>query len=427
MEYIPLNKLPNKYPSVTNYSWEDGSYIILDGEYPTNYIAFRKPFLNQLKWVPETTFKFIVNIKASKVDPYQQFYTSQDYYKLLEKSLLDNNPYFPKLSFKKENIIDVEVSDALSIFFNRNTKAEGEYGVRVFRNFFCESDLNQYFNGINYQNLIKYLDWLLRPSAPYDIDQGGVLPATTNSKYEILEYNSDLGVYQTKAEYDYYFAVIQLNEMIELVELALVEFRACYKNPTQESLDRIGKYVGSLTAAGAALGGGALAGAFAAVAAITSTAAGSVVVATTAGLVSVPAGTAAALAGTIGIGGTATAAAGQAAAATAPAGPIVAIIAAAVVLIVTFIIGSNKQKEAERRRDEALEKVRQYCLTNISKLEKDLENYKFLLKELVEANTTTIKIQNSSTAADGTIIPSVTNFIYDDNRIQTNIRRQYTF
>jgi hypothetical protein len=426
MEYIPLNKLPNKYPSVTNYSWEDGSYIILDGEYPTNYIAFRKPFLNQLKWVPETKFKFIVNIKASKVDPYQQFYTSQDYYKLLEKSLLDNNPYFPKLSFKKENIIDVEVSDALSIFFNRNTKAEGENGVRVFRNFFCESDLNQYFNGINYENLIKYLDWLLQPSAPYDIDQGGVLPATTNSKYEILEYNSDLGVYQTKAEYDYYFAVIQLNEMIELVELALAEFRACYKNPTQESLDRIGKYVGSLTAAGAALGGGALLGAFAAAAA-TSTAAGSVIVATTAGLVSVPAGSAAALAGTIGLGGTATTAAANTAAATAPAGPIVAIIAAAVVLIVTFIIGSNKQKEAERKRDEALEKVRQYCLTNISKLEKDLENYKFLLKELVEANTNRIKIQNSSTAADGTIIPSVTNFIYDDNRIQTNIRKQYTF
>jgi hypothetical protein len=426
MEYIPLNKLPNKYPSVTNYSWEDGSYIILDGEYPTNYIAFRKPFLNQLKWVPDTTFKFIVNIKASKVDPYQQFYTSQDYYKLLEKSLLDNNPYFPKLSFKKENIIDVEVSDALSIFFNRNTEEEGKYGVRVFRNFFCESDLKEYFNGINYESLIKYLNWLLLPSAPYDIDQGGVLPATTNSKYEILEYNSDLGVYQTKAEYDYYFAVIQLNEMIELVELAIAEFRACYKNPTQESLDRIGKYVGSLTAAGAALGGGALLGAFAAAAA-TSTAAGSVIVATTAGLVSVPAGSAAALVGTIGLGGTATTAAANTAAATAPAGPIVAIIAAAVVLIVTFIIGSNKQKEAERRRDEALEKVRQYCLTNISKLEKDLENYKFLLKELVEANTNRIKIQNSSTAADGTIIPSVTNFIYDDNRIQTNIRKQYTF
>jgi len=60
-------------------------------------------------------------------------------------------------------------------------------------------------------------------------------------------------------------------------------------------------------------------------------------------------------------------------------------------------------------------------------LEKDLENYKFLLKELVEANTTRIKIQNASTEADGTIIPSVTNFIYDDNRIQTNIRKQYTF
>ena len=427
MEYIPLNKLPNKYPSVTNYSWEDGSYIILDGEYPTNYIAFRKPFLNQLKWVPKTKFKFIVCIKTSKVDPYQQFYTSEEYYKALEKALLDNNPYFPKLSFKKENIIEVDISDALSIFFDRNPEDEGKYGIRVFRNFFCEADLNKYFNGLNYENLIKYLDWLLDRSAPYDIDQGGVLPATTNSKYEILEYNPELGVYQTKAEYDYYFAVIQLNEMIKLCELALAEFRACYKNPTQESINRINKYIGSLTAAGAALGGGALLGAFAAVAAVTSTAVGSVVVSTAAGLVSVPAGSAAALAATVGLGGTATAASAQAAATAAPAGPIVAFIAAAVVLIVTFIIGSNKQKEAERKRDEALAKVRQYCLTNISKLEKDLENYKYLLNQLVEANTTGIKIQNSSTEADGTIIPSVTNFIYDDNRIQTNIRRQYTF
>lgn len=426
MEYIPLNKLPNKYPSVTNYSWEDGSYIILDGEYPTNYIAFRKPFLNQLKWVPKTKFKFIVCIKTSKVDPYQQFYTSEEYYKALEKALLDNNPYFPKLSFKKENIIEVDISDALSIFFDRNPEDEGKYGVRVFRNFFCEADLNEYFNGLNYENLIKYLDWLLDRSAPYDIDQGGVLPASTNSKYEILEYNPDLGVYQTKAEYDYYFAVIQLNEMIKLCELALAEFRACYKNPTQESINRINKYIGSLTAAGAALGGGALLGAFAAAAiSTTSTAVGSVVIATSAGLVSVPAGSAAALAATV--GATGTTAAAQTAAATAPAGPIVAIIATAIVLIVTFIIGNNAQKEAERKRDEALAKVRQYCLTNISKLEKDLENYKFLLNQLVEANTTGIKIQNSSTAADGTIIPSVTNFIYDDNRIQTNIRRQYTF
>ena len=90
MEYIPLNKLPNKYPDISNYMWEDGNYIVLEGEYDSNYIAFRKPFLSQLKWVTGTDFKFIVGLKTSDTDPYQQFYTSEEYYKLLEKSLLDN-------------------------------------------------------------------------------------------------------------------------------------------------------------------------------------------------------------------------------------------------------------------------------------------------------------------------------------------------
>lgn len=425
MEYIPLNKLPNKYPDISNYNWEDGSYIVLDGEYPNNYIAFRKPFLGQLNWVSDTKFKFIVEVKTSTTDPYSKFYTSADYYKELEKALLDNNPYFVKQSFKKENIITIDLSDAIAIFSNRNTVEEGKYGVKMIRNFFCESDLTKFPNsGLNYENLIRYLDWLLRPSAPYDIDQGGVLPTTTNSKYELLKYNENLGIYQSQAEYDYYFAVIQLNEMIKLVEQTIVELRKVYANPTQEGIDRVGKYFTSLGAAGAALGGAAILGAFSAAAI---GAAGSVVIATTAGLVSVPAASAAALAGTVGIGATATSAAGTAAAAAAPTGPIIAGIVAVVVFIGALILGSSQQKEAERKRNEAIAKVRAWCLTEISKLEKDLENYKLLLQQLVDSNKEPIKIENSSTNVNGTPILEPANFQYDDGRIQTNIRFRYTF
>ena len=424
MEYIPLNKLPNKYPDVSNYMWEDGNYIVLEGEYDTNYIAFRKPFLTQLKWVYGTNFKFIVGLKTSNTDPYQQFYTSEAYYKLLEKSLLDNNPYFPKISFRKEHIITVNVSDSLTLFGTKNPIEEGKAGVLMYRNFFCDSD-KQYFNNLDYDALVKYLDWTTTSSEPYDVDQGGVLPAAVNSKYSIMKYNPDLGIYQTQADYDYYFAVIQLDNMVRLCEEAIKEFQNCYNNPTQESIDKTSKYGASLAAGGVALGGGAVLGAFAAVAA-TSTAVGSVVVATTAGLVSVPAASAAALAGTFGIGAAATTAATTTAAATAPAGPIIAAIAIAIAVIVTFIFGSKAQKDAEKRRDEALAQVRQYCLTNISNLEKDLANYKKLLQTLVDSNSTKIKITNSSTTEDGIPIPAKDNFIYDDSRIQTNIRRNFT-
>jgi uncharacterized membrane protein len=405
--------------------WEDGNYIVLEGEYDSNYIAFRKPFLSQLKWVSGTNFKFIVGLKTSDNDPYQQFYTSEEYYKLLEKSLVDNNPYFPKISFRKEHIITVNVSDALGLFISKNPIDEEKAGVKMYRNFFCDAD-KEYFNNVNYDTLVKYLDWTTKSAEPYDVDQGGVLPAAVNSKYSIMKYNPDLGVYQTQQDYDYYYAVLQLDTMVRLCEEAIKEFQNCYNNPTQESIDKTSKYVSSLAIGGAALGGGAVLGAFAAVATATAVAEGSVLVATAAGLVAVPAGSAAALAGTIGIGSAATTAATTTAAATAPAGPIIAAIAIAIAVIVTFIFGSNAQKEAEKRRDAALAQVRQYCLTNISKLQKDLDNYKKLLQDLVNAYSKKIKITNSSTTADGTIIPIKDNFIYDDSRIQNNIRRNYT-
>ena len=103
-----------------------------------------------------------------------------------------------------------------------------------------------------------------------------------------------------------------------------------------------------------------------------------------------------------------------------------AAIAVAIVIIATFIFGSQAVKEAERKRDEALAQVRQYCLTNISALEKDLDNYKKLLQALVDGNSNKTKVTNSSTTADGTPIPVKDNFVYDDSRIQTNIRRNFT-
>jgi hypothetical protein len=162
-------------------------------------------------------------------------------------------------------------------------------------------------------------------------------------------------------------------------------------------------------------------------AAALTTAAGSVIIATTAGLVSVPAGSAAALAGTVGIGASATSTAASAAAASAPAGPIIAGIVIIVAFFTALLIGSAKQKQQERQRDEALAKVRAWCLTEISKLEKDLENYKLLLQQLVDSNKESIKIENSSTNANGTPILEPANFQYDDGKIQTNIRFRYTF
>jgi hypothetical protein len=440
MEYIPLNKLPNKYPDISNYMWEDGNYIVLEGEYDSNYIAFRKPFLSQLKWVTGTDFKFIVGLKTSDTDPYQQFYTSEGYYKLLEKSLLDNNPYFPKISFRKEHIITINIKDALYLFGSKNPVDERNNGVQMYRNFFCDAD-KQYFNNVDYNALVNYIQWVTKKSEPYDVDQGGVLPASLNSKYSILKYNPDLAIYQTEQEYDYFYAVLQLDTMIKLCEAAIAEFKACYNNPTQESIDSASQYVSSLAFGGAALGGAALVGAFASVGVAATTIAGTVTIVTSAGLVSVPAAAVpAALAslqsagitiGFISSTGTTTAAvAGTAgvktATATAPAGPIVAAIAVAIVIIATFIFGSSAKKEAERKRDEALAQVRQYCLTNISALEKDLDNYKKLLQALVDGNSNKTKVTNSSTTADGTPIPVKDNFVYDDSRIQTNIRRNFT-
>ena len=134
MDYIIKNRLQNKYPSILNYNTDDGGYIYLDGAFSKeNYVAWKKPKISQLKYTPNTSFRFIVELATSEGDKYSKFYTSEAYYKDLVASQKDNNPYFSKVSFRKDLIVSVNLSTFISQRLSLDA-TEGNMGIRVTKN-----------------------------------------------------------------------------------------------------------------------------------------------------------------------------------------------------------------------------------------------------------------------------------------------------
>lgn len=170
MEYKRLSELQNTYPNIRAYN-EEGSRIVLNGLYPeTNKILFAKPSLDAINVVPNTSFRFILSILKSETDQNPKFYTSEKYYNDLKASIQENNPYFSLESIKNEFIVTINIDETLVRFANLKP-IEEKWGVVVSKNIFLSD------NGLDYVELIKYIDWVVSKPNPLEIDTGGVIPA----------------------------------------------------------------------------------------------------------------------------------------------------------------------------------------------------------------------------------------------------------
>lgn len=171
MEYYRLYDLRNQYPSISNYGTAIPGTINLKGLYPeTNTLAITVKNLEGIKFVKDTRFRFILKIKEKQTDTTGVLYTSERYYKNLESSLKESNPYFINSSLNDVYIVEI-FTESLNALFTTFLNPENKAGVSVNRNNFINKN-----KSIDYDLLVKYIDWVVAQSTLSDIDSNGVIP-----------------------------------------------------------------------------------------------------------------------------------------------------------------------------------------------------------------------------------------------------------
>jgi hypothetical protein len=171
MEYYRLYDLRNQYPSISNYGTTIPGTINLRGLYPeTNTLAITIKNLEGIKFVKDTRFRFILKIKEKQTDTTGVLYTSERYYNNLESSLKESNPYFINSSLNDVYIVEI-FTESLNSLFTTFLNPENRAGVSINRNNFINKN-----KSIDYDLLVKYIDWVVSQATLSDIDSNGVIP-----------------------------------------------------------------------------------------------------------------------------------------------------------------------------------------------------------------------------------------------------------
>jgi hypothetical protein len=398
MDYIIKNRLQNKYPSILNYNADDGGYIYLDGAFSKeNYIAWKKPKVSQLKYTPNTSFRFIIEFTTSENDKYSKFYTSEAYYKDLVTSQKDNNPYFSKASFRKNLIVVINLNQLISQRIEQD-RSEGALGIRLTKNLLFDSNFitNENSYGIDYDSMVSYVDWLVKQESNYNAATGGVIPADQLGIWNLGIWNRITNEYQSEQEYNYFIYIRALEDQLKGVDDVIASLNFLYENPDSDTaLANVDRAVASLKVAVGSVAAGAAA--FTA-AVLTSTL----------------------ITGGVGLFGLSGLGLAVGALSTIP---VVGWIAAAVVIAFAAFFGGKSADE--KRAEEKREAIKKYCLDELTKFKRlreeavaDLENAKKLTPEarkpIMLVNSDTNKLKQTA-------------FEYDDERFQTkNERRIYS-
>ena len=404
MDYIIKNRLQNKYPSILNYNTDDGGYIYLDGAFSRqNYVAWKKPKISQLKYTPNTSFRFIVEFTTSENDKYSKFYTSEAYYKDLVSSQKDNNPYFSKASFRKNSIITINISQLITQRLEMDS-TEGLIGVRTTKNVLFDTNFSNTENiyGINYDALVEYIDWLLTQDKIYNPKTGGVIDAQQLGVWNTGIWNRITNTYQSEEEYNFFIYKKTLEDQLKGIDDVITSLNYLYQNPDCDvAFTLVDRAISSFKITGTlALAGGA----YVSVAALQAAAAGATIAAALSGA------PVAAIKPLMAIG--------------SALGPI-GWAAAAAIRLATAILTFFGKKSDDKQREEKIKAIKKYCLEEIDKFKRlrettvaDLNN----AKKLEPAARQPIVIVNSDT-----LLLKQTAFEYDDEKFQTkNERRIYS-
>ena len=186
MEYYRLYDLRNQYPAIGNYITTLPGKVNLYGIYSeTNVLPIDVKGLDGIKFVKDTSFRFIVNIKQKQADTSGLLYTSEKYFKNLESSLKESNPYFVNSSLNDIFVVDVFL-ESFILLFESFTKKENSAGVNVLKNNFINKD-----KSIDYDSFVKFLDWIVSPPNLKEIDTNGVIPSELLINFTTFEIDQE--------------------------------------------------------------------------------------------------------------------------------------------------------------------------------------------------------------------------------------------
>ena len=202
MEYKPLSDFSNTYPNTDNYiKLALGNQMQLKGLYPEkNLYSWPIATFNDetkdvfIKPVTGTSFRFILGIKDSLASDTTYYYTSEQFYNDMETALIEPNPYFITKALDERFFLTITL-DKLIDLFNNLKLIDVSVGVFQIRNIFIGQT-----NVIDYEALVRYIDWVVGEVNPLDFDNNGVLPTEKVAEYEIGEYDKETGEFLSKAQ-----------------------------------------------------------------------------------------------------------------------------------------------------------------------------------------------------------------------------------
>lgn len=188
MEHISnLQSIQNKYPNLQNYKKSSDTLFTLFGNYNQNKLNFDIKSFSDIIVVPNTTFNFLLLIKTND-DDNGQLYTSSRFFKLMEEAFNTVNPYFLQFIRKNELVIELNLSEIISLYETFEELEERDK-VTVLKNVFFEitDDENNPYT-INFIKLVEYIDWVVSEVDPNQKD--GVLDVKTIAEYIVEERES---------------------------------------------------------------------------------------------------------------------------------------------------------------------------------------------------------------------------------------------
>lgn len=239
MDYINLPNLQNTYQSPQGYVRNGEDLITLNGIYKQNSLDFVIPRIDNIISVEDTTFRFVIALYTNIVDnDFIGYYTSTTFYGDLIDSIAENNPYFSKSALREEFIVKIFVDNLLTIH-NKQSVLEKQIGVEMRLNLFYNID------GIpDYNKLIQYIDWLVSPSELDDVDDSGVLPASSISDYSLGKYNYDTNQWGRIDIVNKEIKIQDIKDELIQIDNDISIIQAFIRNPT-ENPPKIGSLIAS--------------------------------------------------------------------------------------------------------------------------------------------------------------------------------------
>ena len=205
MEYVGLNNLLNKYPTVNSYKKNSLDSIELKGVFPQNKIDFEIPPLEEIEVVDGTSFKFVIVLRYDSDDTdIIGLYTSPIFFTEMVTSINENNPYFTQTALNPSLLVSFNVNDITSTY-NTVTELELELNVDMQRNIFILPN-NEY----NFAEIIKYINWVVSNPALGEFGENSVLAVSKLAEYDYRRYNFDEGVFE---EFDTELTNIRISKL----------------------------------------------------------------------------------------------------------------------------------------------------------------------------------------------------------------------